>query len=331
MQKSVSLKNLVKKTVKRLLGWTKAIKLPFTGGLPLYWIGLFFFRNLKKEPISLRASSIAFNLFLSLFPALIFLFTLLPIIPIHDLNKEIYIFLKAIMPISAFTSIQDNLDEIMHMKSAKLLSIGIIVALYFASNGVYSLMQAFHKADKRSYLSQKLVSIYLTLMLGGVLIAGMTLFLGTKYLLELVTTSADKHTVLYSNSLIIGQWVMLFILLFGATALTYRFGDSRVEHTKEVLSGAVLTSILVVLTSIAYSYYVGKWANYSKLYGSLGTMIITMLWLYFNSMVIIVGHEYNRSLVHARMIIKRNKAAAKTRRIHNRMKTNQTGNSVQKT
>jgi len=224
------------------------------------------------------------------------------------------------MPGSAFTTVQDNLDEIMHTKNAKLLSIGIVVALYFASNGVYSLMQAFHKADQRSYLSQKLVSIYLTLMLGGVLIAGMTLFLGTKYMLELVTTSADQHTMLYHNSLVAGQWIMLFLLLFGATAVTYRFGDSRVEHTKEVLSGAVLTSVLVVLTSIAYSYYVGKWANYSKLYGSLGAMIITMLWLYFNSMVIIVGHEYNRSLVHARMIIKRNKAAAKTRRLHNKMK-----------
>jgi len=331
MQKSVSIKNLIKKTIKRLLGWTKAVKLPFTGGLPLYWIGLFFFRNLKKEPISLRASSIAFNLFLSLFPALIFLFTLLPIIPIHDLHKEIYIFLQAIMPISAFTTVEDTLNEIMQTKSAKLLSIGIVVALYFASNGVYSLMQAFHKADKRSYLSQKLVSIYLTLMLGGVLIAGMTLFLGTKFLLELITTSADKHTDLYHNALVIGQWVMLFILLFGATALTYRFGDSRVENINEVLSGAVLTSILVVLTSFAYSYYVGKWANYSKLYGSLGTMIITMLWLYFNSMVIIVGHEYNRSLVHARMIIKRNKAAAKTRRMHNRMKTQNAKNPVQKT
>ncbi len=321
MKKSSSLTRTTKKAINRLLELSKNIKLPFTGGLPLYWIGLFFFRNLKKEPISLRASSIAFNLFLSLFPALIFLFTLLPLIPVKGLHREILTFLQAIMPISAFTTVEENLSEIMGTPSTKLLSISIIVALYFASTGVYSLMQAFHKADKRSYWKQKLVSIYLTLMLGGGLIVGMALFILAKYLLTILAGSEGSHSHLYYNVVLIGQWIMLFILLFAATAVTYRFGDIRVEKMNEVLAGAVLTSVLVVLTSIAYSYYVGKWANYSKLYGSLGTMIITMLWLYFNSMVIIVGHEYNRSLVHARMIIKRNKAAAKARR--NKLKNTQ--------
>ena len=315
MRKTSSLTRHTKKTINRLLELSKSIKLPFTGGLPLYWIGLFFFRNLKKEPISLRASSIAFNLFLSLFPALIFLFTLLPLIPIKGLHREILTFLQTIMPISAFTTVEENLSEIMGTPSTKLLSIGIIVALYFASTGVYSLMQAFHKSDQRSYWHQKLVSIYLTLMLGAGLIVGMTLFILAKYLLTVLAGSVGSHSNLYYDVVLIGQWIMLFILLFAATAVTYRFGDIRVEKMNEVLAGAVLTSVLVVLTSIAYSYYVGKWANYSKLYGSLGTMIITMLWLYFNSMVIIVGHEYNRSLVHARMIIKRNKEAAKARKI----------------
>ena len=296
--------------VNRLVNITKGIILPFTGGLPLYWVGTFFFRNLKKEPISLRASSIAFNLFLSLFPALIFMFTLLPIIPIHGLHREILTFLQAIMPVSAFTTVEDNLKEIMGTHNAKLLSIGIIVALYFASNGVYSLMQAFDKKDRRSYWKQKLVSIELTLMLGGALLSGLTLFLATKYAVEVLASATTMNAGLYYNSLVIGQWIMLFILLFGTTAITYRYGDDRVKKMREVIPGSVLTSIMVVLTSIAYSYYVSKWANYSKLYGSLGAMIITMLWLYFNSMVIIVGHEYNRSLTHARMIIARNKLHA---------------------
>src|SRR6185437_1517931 len=194
MQKSSAIARYTKKTVKQLLELSKTIKLPFTGGLPLYWIGLFFFRNLKKEPISLRASSIAFNLFLSLFPALIFLFTLLPLIPVRGLHREILTFLEAIMPISAFTTVEENLREIMSNSSTKLLSIGIIVALYFASTGVYSLMQAFHKSDQRSYWHQKLVSIYLTLMLGCGLIIGMALFIIAKYLLTILAGSAGSHS-----------------------------------------------------------------------------------------------------------------------------------------
>jgi membrane protein len=295
------------KRVQAVVNWAKRVSFPFMGGLPIYWVIMFFIRNIIRESISLRASSIAFNLFLSLFPSLIFLFTMLPYIPVEGLHKEILLFLSAIMPTSAFTTIDDVLKDIMATHSTRLLSVGIIAALYFASNGVYSLMQTFDKTDRRSYWIQKLISIALTLVLGILLITGLSVFLFSSYALEMLTYATKLDSNIYYYVLLITQWLMCFILLFGATTILYHHGDSRVTTAKQVIPGAILTSISVVFISIAYSYYVNKWANYSKLYGSLGAMIITMLWLYFNAMVIIIGHEFNRSLLHAKLAMVREK------------------------
>jgi membrane protein len=294
--------------VQGFVTWAKKASLPFMGGLPLYWVSMFFIRNIIRESITLRASSVAFNLFLSLFPSLIFLFTLLPYIPLQGLHKEILQFLQAIMPASAFSTIDEALRDIMATHSTKLLSVGIIAALYFASNGVYSLMQTFDKTDNRSYWKQKLISVALTLILGILLLTGLSLFLLTQFLIEMLTVTTSINANFYYYLLLIVQWIMVFILLFGATAILYHNGDSRVTKTEQILPGSVLTSVLVVLTSIAYSYYVNTWANYNKLYGSLGAMIITMLWLYFNAIVIIIGHEFNRSLLHAKLSMIRNPA-----------------------
>jgi membrane protein len=295
------------KRVQAIVNWAKKVSFPFMGGLPLYWVVMFFIRNIIRESIALRASSIAFNLFLSLFPSLIFLFTLLPYIPVQGLHKEILVFLQVIMPTTAFTTIDDVLNDIMATHSSRLLSVGIIAALYFASNGVYSLMQTFDKTSKRTYWQQKYIAIILTLVLGILLIVGLSLFLFSRYALELLTYATSLNADIYYYVLVIGQWLMVFILLFGAIAILYHHGDSRVTGTKQIIPGSILAAILVVLTSILYSYYVNKWANYSKLYGSLGAMIITMLWLYFNSMVMIIGHEFNRSILHARLAMVRKK------------------------
>jgi membrane protein len=273
------------------------------GGLPIYWVAIFFWRNLVRESINLRASSIAFNMFLSLFPSLIFLFTLLPYVPVRNLNTEILLFLKYLMPSAAFQTIDDTINDIMSTRSTSLLSFGLVAALYFASNGVYSLMGTFNRDDTRSYWKQKLVAIIITVVLGLLLIIGLSVFIVGQYVLDHIFMNAhiDKGFTYYG--LILASWVMMFILLFCGITILYRHGDSRSERWRHIYPGAVLASVLTMITSIGYSTYVNTWGQYNKLYGSLGTMIVTMLWLYFNSMVLIAGHDFNRSLVHARLAL----------------------------
>ncbi|RYD71875.1 MAG: YihY/virulence factor BrkB family protein, partial [Sphingobacteriales bacterium] len=277
---------------------SKKFTVNFMGGLPLYWIIVFFFRNLHKESINLRASSIAFNLVLSLFPALIFLFTLLPYIPIDNLHQQIMFFLKSLMPASAYETVDTTVTDILAEPRGGLLSFGLLGALWFASNGIFSLMQTFNKRDKRQFWKKRVIAIGLTFALGILLVTIISLFLLTEFSIELLiyyTTISHKLLALLLMGI---RWFLLFVLLVGASVILYRLGDRRSEKWRYTFPGAILASILTVITSGLYAFYVDSFANYNRLYGSLGAMIITMLWLYFNSMVLIIGHEFNRALGH---------------------------------
>jgi membrane protein len=279
------------------------VMLPFLGGLPLYWIAVFFFRNLRKESINIRASSIAFNLFLALFPALIFMFTLLPYIPIEDLSTQIMSFMRSVMPQSSFQIVDDTLQDILNTPRSGLLSVGLISSVYFASNGIFALIESYNTRDRRSFWWKRLLAIGLTLLMGVLIITIISLFIVTEYAVELLIYYAPiNDEVLYYGLLII-RWLMLFFLLFSMVTILYRHADTRAESWRHIFPGAFLATVLNVLTSVAYGFYLNNWGNYNRFYGSLGAIIITMLWLQFNSMVLIIGHEFNRSLVHARLAV----------------------------
>lgn len=288
---------------KRAVDASQKMMLPFLGGLPLYWIVVFFLRNLSKESINVRASSIAFNLFLSLFPALIFMFTLLPYIPIEDLSVQIMSFMRSIMPHSSFQIVDETLQDILNTPRSGLLSVGLISAVYFASNGILALIQTYNKRDRRSFWRKRLLAIGLTMLMGILIITIISLFIVTEYAVELLIYYAPINDQVLYYSLIVIRWLMLFFLLFSVTTILYRHGDVRAESWRHIFPGAFLATVLNVLTSIAYGFYINNWGNYNRFYGSLGAIIITMLWLQFNSMVLIIGHEFNRSLVHARFAV----------------------------
>jgi membrane protein len=284
-----------------LIHYLKKAQIPLMGGLPVYWVLVFFFRNLSKESINLRASSIAFNLFLSLFPALIFLFTLLPYIPVEGLGADIMIFMKVIMPAAAFTEINETLQDILANPNSGLLSFGIIASLYFGSNGIYSLTQTFNKNTPHSFWKEKLRAISLTITLGVLLITGLCLFIVAQFAVEMLIYDTSINDNLLYYVVILLQWIILFVLILGGITILYRHGDISSEKWRYIFPGAILASLLSVVTSIVYAYYVESYGNYNRLYGSLGAIIITMLWIYFNSMVLIIGHDFNRSLIHTRL------------------------------
>lgn len=250
----------------------------------------------------MRASSIAFSLFLALIPSLIALFTLIPYVPIEDLHREVYTFLRTLMPSAAFQTIEGILNDVLSTRSGSLFSVGLIAAIYFASNGVFALMTALYKDNPTPFWRLKLSSIGLTVLLGILLIGSMSLFLLTQLLIQFFGYATHLNTDWLYYVVIIAQWAITFLLIVGAITIIYRQSDPRTERWRHIMPGAAMAGILMLVTSVAYSYYVGRWANYSKLYGSLGALIITMLWLYFNSMVIIIGHDFNRSLVNARVV-----------------------------
>lgn len=289
--------------------WFYHVKVPLLGGVGLIQVVRFFIKQMQNEPLGMRASAIAFNLFLALFPSLIALLTLIPYVPVNNLSPEVLSFIQKLMPAAAADSIESILGDVLSTNTRGLFSIGLISAIYFASNGLYSLMAALNKFNSRSFWQQKFLSIQLTFIIGFLVISAISLFILTEFGLQLLAIKAPWGGEIWYITIIVLQWVVLLIILFGACILCFRFAMDKNNAWHEIVPGAVVASVLSMITSILYSYYVSSFANYSRTYGSLGTIIITMLWLYFNSTVIIIGSDLNLSLVRAAKIKARHKNA----------------------
>src|SRR5690606_12912244 len=151
-----------------LIEWTKVLVLPGFSPLPLYTVATFFFQEIGKDELVNKASSLAYNFMLAIFPAIIFLFTLIPYIPIDQFQDKLMSLIALVLPVEAFDAVKLTLLDIVSNQNSKLLSFGFLFALIFSTNGVHNLMQAFNKSslitETRPWLKQRLVALYLTLL-----------------------------------------------------------------------------------------------------------------------------------------------------------------------
>lgn len=288
--------------ILRLIAFTKHFVIPGFRGMSVYDVAKFFIIGINKGAITTRASSLAFNFFLALFPAIIFLFTLIPYVPIKGFQEELFILMQDIFPPTTFDATKSTIDDIVNNKQGGLLSIGFVIALYFSTNGINSLIEAFnaniHIKESRSLLMQRWVSLVLTLILSVLVFLAITLIIFSQNFVEfLQVKNILSETV--AQIILDFKWIVLLILLYAGVSFLYYYGPARTEKLSLFSPGSIVATILIVLTSLGFSYYVDNFAQYNKLYGSIGTLMIILLWLYFNSIIFLLGFELNTSIVQA--------------------------------
>lgn len=286
------------------IAWTKRIVLPGFDKVPLYDVAIFFYNGLKKGDISTRSAALAFNSFLAIFPAVIFFFTLIPYIPIHNFQDNLLNLLKEFIPAQTYEAVQGTLFDIIKRPRGGLLSIGFLLAMYFATNSVNSLIDAFNKTyytvETRSPFRQRMISIFLVIVLATLVILAIVLITFGPVAINWIEEIGILTDWLTLNLIRTAKWVITFALLFFAFSVLYYFAPTVKHRYRFITAGSTLATILFISTSIGFNYYVNNFASYNTLYGSIGTLIIFMLWLYFNSMIILVGWELNSSISVAR-------------------------------
>src|SRR5690554_4039209 len=142
-----------------LIERTKRIVLPGFGDLPLYTVAVFFFQEIARESILNKASSLAYNFMLAIFPGILFLFTLIPYIPVDSFQEKLLEIIEVALPHNAYEFLQTTLVDIVKNQNSGLLSVGFLLATFFATNGMTTLMMAFNKAslskEKRSWAKRQ--------------------------------------------------------------------------------------------------------------------------------------------------------------------------------
>ena len=289
--------------MKKLANFFKKIKPIGFAGLNLYDVAIFFVKGLQEGAITTRASSLAFNFFLAFFPSIIVFFTLIPYIPIIGFQETLMEILSNILPPSTNNATFNTLDDIINNQRGGLLSIGFILALYFSTNGMSSLIQAFnssyHIRENESIIKHQLLSIFLTAIISALVFLTIILIIFGKttitYLVDFQLINQNK--IVFLN---IAKWIVLIFMLFVGITTIFNIGPAIKSKIKIFSPGAILATLFIILTSIVFSYYIDNFSQYNKIYGSIGTLIIILLWIYFNAIFLLIGFELNASILNAK-------------------------------
>ncbi len=294
------------KTIIGVERFLRKLILPGFDAMPLYDVLRFFIIGFMRGAVSLRASAISFNFFLALFPAILFFFTLIPYIPVEGFQDSLFGLMQDIIPKQSFSMVKETLYDIIKRPRSGLLSMGFILALYFATNGVSSIIEAFnqtyHTIETRSFFQQKLVSLVLMVFLSLLIVVAIILITIGPLVVDFIAEYGLFRDRFYLNLIIASKWIVLVFMFLAMFSLLYHFGPAKKLNFRFINAGSTLATLLTILTSIGFNYYVTNFSRYNTLYGSIGTLLVFLLWIYLNSIILLIGFELNASISRARRI-----------------------------
>lgn len=284
----------------------KRVSFPGFDHVPVYNVALFFFKGLRDGDINRRASAVAYSLILALFPAIIFLFTLIPIIPIANFQEELLLLIESIVPESSYAAIEKIIIDIITIKHGGFLSIGFIMAVIFSTNGIVSLIQSFNASvnisDTRSWLMQRAIAVALVFILSLLITLGITLITITQRLMNFMVEKEFMQQDFTYYMVSIGKWVVILAVFYFAYSFLFYLGPARKSKYRFISAGATLATFLSIIITVGFGFYIDNFGQFNALYGSIGTLPVVMMMIYLNCLAIIMGFELNVGIVAARRI-----------------------------
>lgn len=274
-------------------------------GESIYDVGTYFWRAMFKENLSSRASSLSFNFFLALFPAIIFLLTLIAYLPFYGLKTQFIQELGKVLPKQSFQEIHGTILEILNKQNTGLLSFGFITTLYFVSNAFHLLIISFDRrlpqGKNNNWLQIRGKAIFLTFWLTILIIIALLILTWAFQSVLYINTHHWPLAGVYEFCILFLEYIILAALMFVIISSIYFFGPSNSKRWRFFTPGGTMASVLAGLSTIAFGFYVNNFNAYNKVYGSIGAIIALMVLIYINMLTTIIGFELNVSIDKARL------------------------------
>ena len=290
--------------------------LPGFEGVPLFDVGNFFYKQLKTVGLTERASAIAYNFIMAIPPSFLFLFTLIPNLPFikkREIMRQLSLIIKDIIPAEGYNkNIISFIDDTFFRTPVfGLLSFGLLLALFFASNAMMGIMRSFNKNyfgfQKRKGLHNRWIAIRLTTLIFGLVLGCLILLITQGAVLKWLGLKSPfwRDVILYA------RWIFIIALIFYSIAFIYRYAPAVQIKWKLVSPGVILATFLCILASLGFSEFVNNFGRYNALYGSIGSIIVLMALIFINSLVLLIGFELNVSIKTLKAIAEKRKADEK--------------------
>lgn len=267
--------------------------------IPLILFLQILFKKLNNDDINVRAKSITYDFFLSIFPGIIFLFTLIPYIPVANLDKNILAAISGFLPANIYASVETTLTDIINIPRGGLLSFGFLFAFYAANNGIISVINTFNHcyrtSDDRKFFQKLGVSISILFLLFLVVVGGIVI----SWFLKLVYTNIEQGFNVSQFQLFFLAFLRLFVMFFliiMSISVLYFIAPSIHKRWKFFSLGSVSAAILCFIVTLGFGFYIEHFNSYNKVYGSIGALIGFLLLIFINILMLLVGFQINAAL-----------------------------------
>ncbi len=281
---------------------SKKIIIPGFEGVPLYYVWRFFFSQIKRVGLNERAASISFNFIMAIPAATIFLFTLVPYLPISkDIYKELFRIVRDLTPNQQTQQLVMNfLDDFFNSPKKGLLSIGFLLAVFYSSNAMMGIIRTFDRSvvtrHRSGFLHKRMRAMALITIIIIITIATTLISVGQGHLFPIVLkwlNIKNVHTKVWIQNL---RWIVIVLLFLYSVAFIYKYAPSVKERWKLLSPGALFATFLIIIITWLFSVWAQNFSNYNKFYGSIGTVLIMMMLIYVNSLILLIGFELNISI-----------------------------------
>ncbi|MDG1350278.1 MAG: YihY/virulence factor BrkB family protein [Crocinitomicaceae bacterium] len=279
-------------------GWLQKKQLPRYTGFSFYDLLKMYFYGLVKGDLTSRAGSISYSFFMAIFPALLFVLNLIPYIPIANFTETFSGFIESAMPASSQEFFMSIYTDIQTNQHGGLLSSSFLLSIFFMGNGVSSIFAGFqgsyHIKNSRSFLRQYVYSVVVGLVLSLLLLLVAAVYI---FFLIYLRNAYSRIEILDLSFWISGfklVFTMFSALLFSATL--YFTGTPGGRKERFFTPGSLMTALLFLLTTYFFGIYIAKFSNYNQLYGSIGALLVMMLYIYINAILLLLGFELNAAL-----------------------------------
>ncbi|OCB78629.1 YihY/virulence factor BrkB family protein [Flavobacterium crassostreae] len=284
--------------LRNIISALKKIKLPWLEGLTLYDLLELYGLGIAEGALSNRAGAIAFSFFMALFPFALFILNLIPYIPIEGFQDDFLKFVENGVPPNTFYAISNIVNDILHNSHSGLLSWGFLLSIFLMANGLNAILGGFensrHIVAKRGFLRQYLVALGISVLLSILLIVTVATIVVFEIFIQKLT--AREFLSEKIPLMVLGRYLFLIVMILVTTSILFKFGTKQVRRRSFISIGSVFTTLFTIITSYFFGIWVVRFSKYNELYGSIGTLLIVMFYIWINCMILLLGFELNLAI-----------------------------------
>jgi membrane protein len=284
--------------IRNLMHILKKIKMPGFEGLSFYDLLEMYIEGIVDGAFSYHASAVAFSFFMALFPFALFILNLIPFIPIEGFQDDFLQFVKEGVPPNTYDAIANIVNDILNNSHSGLVSSGFLLSIFLMANGINGILGGFessrHVLEKRGFLHQYFVALGISLLLSILLLLTVAIIV----VFEVFIQKTIIQDVLSDRIplIILGRYLFVILMILITSSVLLRYGTKQSHKPPFISIGSVFTTILIVISSYFFGIWVIRFSKYNELYGSIGTLLIMMFYIWINCMILLLGFELNATI-----------------------------------